>query len=78
MSATPYPTLQFAVKNADGQSWIHISSDPSENDLTVILTNSTGSTVTFNPGSPAELNAQASGVSTIYIFFNGLVTDEHI
>lgn len=67
-----------AWSNFDGTATVYLTQNPSLNQITLTLTNNTGAAVVMPLGTPAEWNALPGNQSAIYLWFNGLLSNEEL
>jgi hypothetical protein len=70
------PTMAATWRNRDGTATIYISDDPSANEITLTIVNDLEAPIIFPPGSPAAIGALPPGQCAIYLFLNGLLSNE--
>lgn len=72
------PTMDAGWWNADGTATIYLTTDASQNQATLTLTNRTGDAVTLPAGSAAAYGSAPAGQGTLYLYFNGLLSNDEV
>ncbi|HEX2094722.1 MAG TPA: hypothetical protein VHG28_20125 [Longimicrobiaceae bacterium] len=77
-TGTEVQTLDAGWWNYDGTATIYLTSDPSLNQASLTLANHTSGPIAIAAGSPAEYGTAPEDSGALYLYFNGLLTNEQV
>jgi len=77
-TGTQVQSLAAGWLNDDGTATLYLSSAPADNAGSLLLSNHTTGPVAIAAGSPAAYGSAPGGTGTLYLYFNGLLTNEQV